>query len=157
MQCLIGRYFFLSMVGIDPDIIVAVGRALRGPPDTGDGIIDALERPVGEQRGRTAAMGLLVVTEEIQVNDRQPPGGIDLCTDRDQFAQQDGDRHPGWHEFQFLDEIKSTEQAAYTVHYSQQKFEHQKCNKAHKTPGIAQDQQSYKQWIGTAQRRPPSH
>lgn len=54
LQFMVGTRVVLAMIGVNPDIIVAAGRGMRRAPQTGDGVIDPLQGPVGKTRCRSA-------------------------------------------------------------------------------------------------------
>ena len=86
-----GAGALLAVVGEDPDMVVAAGRAKGGAVKALDGSVDAFERPVGEAGAGAAAVGELVVAEEVDVNDGQAARDVDLAADGDEFAQADAD------------------------------------------------------------------
>ena len=86
-------------------------------------------------------MGLLVVTEQVEVDDRQPAGDVDHGSDVGQITQQDGDCYPGRYELQFLEEIMCINQAAHEIDDCQHQLHCQQHGGAHKAVEITEDQQ----------------
>ena len=67
---------------------------------------------MGKARRGTATVTLLVVTDQVEINDRQSACGIDLRADRRQFAQQNANSHSRRNEFQFTVEILAGNQSS---------------------------------------------
>src|SRR5205809_7058403 len=88
------RRLLLPVIGKNPDIIIAARRTMRRLPDSFDGAVNSLERPMREERIGSAAMRLLVVTEEVHVNNRQPAVNIHFGSDYDNFPHNDANEDP---------------------------------------------------------------
>ncbi len=72
-----GRGSLLAMVGVDPDLVVAMLAAAGRGGDSMNGVVNPLERPMCKARRGPAAVRLLVVSQEIHVHDRQAAGHVD--------------------------------------------------------------------------------
>ena len=129
---------------------------VRSAPDPGNGVVDSLQRPVREARGRPAPVSLLVVAEEVDMDDRQAPRHIDLYADRGELAHQDDDRHPHWNEFQLLEEGLAVDNAAHAVDDGEPQLDHQEHRQAQKAEPVAEDQYSHHQRVGFPQCRTPA-
>lgn len=70
----------LAVVAEDDHLVVATIGAAGGAVEVADGAVDAAQRPVGEEGTWTAAVGLFVVAEEVDVDDGQAAGEVDLGT-----------------------------------------------------------------------------
>jgi len=154
---LVGPDGGLPVIGIDPDLVVPPGGMVGGAPQAGNGVVDPLQRPVGEQRARAASVRLFVITEEVDMNDGQPAADVDLAADHAQLAQQDGNGDPGRDEFQFLEEVVSADEAAHEVVQRQPQLQQQQDGDAHKAVEVAEQKRQQHQRVGRAQRRPPAH
>ena len=121
----IGQRMLLTMVGVDPDAVVAVGRAFRCAPDAPDRVVDPLECPMRELRLRAATVRLLVVADEIQMHDGQAARDVDLRADGHQLAQSDTNDDAGGDELKLAQERMAAHDAAQGIHDGDEQLERQ--------------------------------
>jgi hypothetical protein len=131
--------------------------AIGGAPQPGDGVVDALQRPVREQGAGSAAMRLFVVAEKVHVDDRQAAADVDLPPDHAKLAQQDGDAHAGGNELQFLDEVLAAVDAAEEIVQREAEFQHHQRADAQEAVQVAQHERADHHRVGRAQDRAPAH
>jgi hypothetical protein len=92
---LVGNGVFLAVIGVDDQLVIAVAAASGGAVEVADRAVDAFQGPVREGGAGPAAVGLLVVAEEVRVDDRRAALDVEHDLEAHRFAEQDADDDPG--------------------------------------------------------------